>query len=123
MKVDELIQKGFDSPSGRVSVADIYSELEQAPYGFRATNLAAFVMGFVLKEYATADYFWSNGSTSESMSVDKMKMAIANAIKQTVSPDKKYKPEYIVAMSAEQRAFLKCTSEAFRIPMTQCGSI
>jgi len=123
MKVEELIQKGFTSSSGRVCVADIYSELEQAPYGFRATNIAAFVMGFVLKEYATADYFWSNGSTSESMSVDKMKMAIANAMKQTVSPDKKYKPEYIVAMSAEQRAFLKCTSEAFRIPMAQCGSI
>lgn len=123
MRVEELIQKGFNSPSGRVCVADIYSELEQAPYGFRATNLAAFVMGFVLKEYTTADYFWSNGSTSESMSVDKMKMAIANAMKQTVSPDKKYKPEYIVAMSAEQRAFLKCTSEVFRIPMTQCGSI
>ena len=123
MKVEELIKNGFDSPSGRVCVADIYSELEQAPFGFRATNLAAFVMGFVLKEYASADYFWSNGSTSESMSVDKMKMAIANAMKQTVSPDKKYKPEYIVAMSAEQRAFLKCTSEAFRIPMTQCGSI
>lgn len=123
MRVEELIQKGFNSPSGRVCVADIYSELEQAPYGFRATNLAAFVMGFVLKEYTTADYFWSNGSTSESMSVDKMKMAIANAMKQTVSPDKKYKPEYIVAMSAEQRAFLKCTSEVFRIPMAQCGSI
>lgn len=123
MKVEEMIKKGFASPSGRVCVADIYSELEQAPFGFRATNLAAFVMGFVLKEYATADYFWSNGSTSESMSVDKMKMAIANAMKQTVSPDKKYKPEYIVAMSAEQRAFLKCTSEAFRISMTQCGSI
>lgn len=123
MTVEEVIQKGFNSTSGRVCVADIYSELEQAPYGFRATNLAAFVMGFVLKEYATADYFWSNGSTSESMSVDKMKMAIANAMKQTVSHDKKYKPEYIVAMSAEQRAFLKCTSEAFRIPMTQCGSI
>lgn len=123
MKVEELIQNGFSSPSGRVCVADIYSELEQAPYGFRAINLAAFVMGFVLKEYATADYFWSNGSTSESMSVDKMKMAIANAMKQTVSPDKKYKPEYIVAMSPEQRAFLKCTSEAFCIPMAQCGSI
>ncbi|MGN1165561.1 MAG: hypothetical protein ACI4S2_03920 [Lachnospiraceae bacterium] len=123
IKVEELIKKGFGSPSGRVCVADIYGELEQAPFGFRATNLAAFVMGFVLKEYVTADYFWSNGSTSESMSVDKMKMAIANAMKQTVSPDKKYKPEYIVEMSAEQRAFLKCTSEAFRIPMTQCGSI
>lgn len=123
IKVEELIKKGFHSPSGRVCVGDIYSELEQAPYGFIANNLTAFVMGFVLKEYATGDYFWSNGSTSESMSVDKMKMAIANAMKQTISPDKKYKPEYIVAMSAEQRAFLKCTSEAFHIPMAQCGSI
>src|SRR5699024_2192356 len=51
IKVEELIKKGFDSPSGRVCVADIYGELEQAPFGFRATNLAAFVMGFVLKEY------------------------------------------------------------------------
>ena len=123
LKVEELVEKGFNSPSGRVCVADIYGELEQAPYGFRATNLAAFVMGFVLKEYATADYFWSNGATSESMSVDKMKMAIANAMKQTVTPDRKYKPEYIVAMSAEQRAFLKCTSKVFGIPMSQCGSI
>ncbi|MDM8248002.1 hypothetical protein QUW49_05045 [Lacrimispora saccharolytica] len=123
IKVEELIRKGFDSPSGRVCISDIYGELEQAPFGFRATNLTAFVMGFVLKEYATADYFWSNGSTSESMSADKMKMAIANAMKQTVSPSRNYKPEYIVEMSAEQRSFLKCTSEVFRIPMTQCGSI
>lgn len=123
IKVEELIKKGFDSPSGRISVSDIYGELEQAPFGFRATNLTAFVMGFVLKEYANADYFWSNGSVSESMTIDKMKMAIANAMKQTVSPAKNYKPEYIVAMSAEQRAFLQCTSEVFRIPMLQCGSI
>ncbi len=123
MKVEELIKKGFDSPSGHVCISDIYGELEQAPFGFRATNLTAFVMGFVLKEYTTADYLWSNDSNSGSMSVDKMKMAIANAMKQTVSPNKNYKPEYIVKMSAEHRSFLKCTSEIFRIPMIQCGSI
>lgn len=123
MKVEELIKKGFASPSGRICISDIYGELEQAPFGFRANNITAFVMGFVLKEYATADYFWSNGTTSENMSVDKMKMAIANAMKQTVSPSKNYKPEYIVEMSAEQRAFLKCTSQIFRIPISQCGSI
>ena len=122
-RVEVVIRKGFDSSSRRVSVADIYSELEQAPFGFRATNIAAFIMGFVLKEYANANYFWSNGSVSESMSIDKMKVAIANAMRQTVSPDKKYRPEYIVIMSEEQYAFLKCTSQVFRIPMAQCGSI
>lgn len=123
LKVEEMIQQGFHSPAGRVAISDIYAELEEAPFGFRATNLTAFVMGFLLKEYATADFFWSNGSTSESMSVDKMKMAIASAMKQTVSPDKKYKDEYIVAMSMEQKAFLNCTSEIFDIPSSQCGSI
>lgn len=81
------------------------------------------MMGFVLKEYATSDYFWSNGSASESMTVDKMKQMIANAINQSFAPSPKYKEEYIVAMSASQRAFLQCTSVAFHIPMAQCGSI
>lgn len=123
MKVEEIIHQGFTSASGRVCIVDIWQELEQAPFGFMANNIAAFIMGFVLKEYATADYFWSNGSNSESMSVDKMKTMIANAINWTITHDKKYKPEYIVAMSPEQRAFLRCTSTAFRIPVAQCGSI
>lgn len=87
------------------------------------SNVAAFMMGFLLKEYANSNYFWSNGSNSEAMSVDKMKTAIANAINQVATPSSKYKEEYIVAMSAEQRAFLNCTAAAFHISQAQCGSI
>lgn len=123
LKAEEIINKGFSSPSAQVSIEEIFSELERAPYGLTANSISAFVMGFILKEYATSDYFWSNGSNSDTMTTERMKTAIANAINQTVTPDKKYKAEYIRAMSPEQRAFLKCTSEAFRIPMTQCGSI
>lgn len=57
------------------------------------SNVTAFVMGFVLKEYATADYFWSNGSSSESMTPGKMTQMIANAINQKFSPSSKYKEE------------------------------
>ena len=123
LKVEEVIEKGFSSPSAQVSIEEIYSELEYAPYGLTANSISAFVMGFVLKEYATGDYFWSNGLNSDSMTAERLKTAIANAINQTIIPDKKYKTEYIRIMSSEQRAFLKCTSEAFRIPQTQCGSI
>lgn len=123
LKVEEIIQRGFASPAGRISVSEIYDELQSAPFGFRATNIAAFVMGFLLKEYATADYFWSNGAVSDNMTTDKMKLAVANAMRNTITPDKKYTGEYIVAMSAEQRAFLKCTSIVFRISASQCGSI
>ena len=122
-RVDAVIEDGFKKNSGRVSMVSIYEALEDAPYGFMPSNVAAFVMGFVLKEYATSDYFWSNGSSSENMTAEKMKQMIANAINQKFSPSSKYKEEYIVEMSASHRAFLQCTSTAFKIPASQCGSI
>ncbi|MGN9130390.1 hypothetical protein ACTNBX_12030 [Lachnospiraceae bacterium HCP1S3_C11] len=122
-KVEELVQQGFSNAAGRVSILSIFEALEDAPYGFIPSNIAAFVMGFVLKEYAVSDYFWSNGSNSESMSVDKMKQMIANALNQKVTPNRNYKEEYIVEMSSEQKAFLSCTAKVFNIANAQCGSI
>ena len=122
-EVEKLVADGFAQRAGRVSMSVIYNTLTNAPYGFMPNNITAFVLGFVLKEYATGDYFWSNGSNSETMTVDKMKTMIANAINQEVSPGKNFREEYIVAMSADQRAFLNCTSKAFHIPAAQCGSI
>lgn len=123
LKVNELVEAGFNKASGRISMLSLYEAMEEAPFGFMPANVTAFVMGFVLKEYATSDYFWSNGSSSTSMTPDKMKNMIANAINQKFSPTSKYKEEYIVAMSANQRCFLQCTSMAFHIPASQCGSI
>lgn len=122
-KVEEVVQQGFSNAAGRVSILSIFEALEDAPYGFIPSNIAAFVMGFVLKEYAVSDYFWSNGSNSESMSVDKMKQMIANALNQKVTPNRNYKEEYIVEMSSEQKAFLNCTAKVFNISNAQCGSI
>lgn len=122
-EVERVIAEGFSKASGRTSILSIYEALEEAPFGLMPSNIAAFVMGFVLKEYANSDYFWSNGSSSESMTSDKMKQMIANAINQKFSPAPKYKEEYIVEMSASQRCFLQCTSTVFHIPMAQCGSV
>lgn len=122
-KVKSIVEEGFIKSSGRISILSIYDALEEAPFGFMPSNVTSFVLGFVLKEYATPDYFWSNGISSESMTPDKMKQMIANAINQKFSPSSKYKEEYIVAMSVSQRCFLQCTSTAFHIPMTQCGSV
>ncbi len=121
--VEDIVQKGFASPEGRVSILSIYEKLEEAPFGFMPSNITAFILGFVLKEYAVSDYFWSNGSNSEAITVDKMKQMIANAINQKVTPNRNYKEEYIVAMSGEQKEFLSCTAKVFNILDGQCGSI
>lgn len=122
-EVERLVEEGFRQRSGRVSMSAIYDALAEAPYGLMPNNLSAFILGFVLKEYASGDYFWSNGANSEVMDPDKMKTMIANAIKQTITPARNFREEYIVAMSGEQRAFLQCTAKAFHIPMAQCGSV
>ncbi|MDE7310242.1 MAG: hypothetical protein K2N87_01230 [Eubacterium sp.] len=122
-KVEELVQAGFASSAGRVSMMSILEELEKEPYGFMPSSVSAFILGFVLKEYATSDFFWSNGSNNETMTVDKMKTMIANALNQKVNASDRYKDEYIVAMTPSIRSFLTCTSTAFRIDAEQCGSV
>ena len=115
-KVDEIVQEGFRSAQNRASLLTLVEELEKPPFGLMPSALAAFVLGFTLKEYANSNYFWSNGSNTETMTVDKMKVAIANALNQRVNPIAKYKEEAIVTIGSEVRKFLTCTSRVFRLP-------
>lgn len=62
--VDEIVNDGFQNGGGRVSIKQIYDVLKAAPYGFMPCNLSAFIMGFVLKEYASGTYSWSDGLTN-----------------------------------------------------------
>lgn len=103
-RIDELVQQGFDSGAGRVSILSILIEMEKEPFGFMPSSVTALVMGFVLKEYATSEYFWSNGSRSEQMTPDKMKTMIGNAISERINHDSKYKEEFIVTMSPDIRS-------------------
>lgn len=122
-KVDEIIQKGFQSSQGSVSIGTIWEELEQEPFGFMPTAITALVLGFVLKEYAVPEYYWTNTINTEVMSVDKMKSMISNLISYKKDPSKHYRAEFIRSMTPEARAFLDCTSKVFNIPPAQCGSI
>ena len=62
--VDRIINDGFQNGGGRVSIKKIYDVLKAAPYGFMPCNLSAFILGFVLKEYASGTYSWSDGLTT-----------------------------------------------------------
>ncbi len=120
-KVEDVIHAGFEK-NGRVYITDLLSALSERPYGFTPSNLSAFVLGFLLKEYATDQYFWSNGTTRP-MSVDLMKSAIKNAMDQIVTPKAGYRPEAIVTMSEELRLFLQGTALIFHESTERCGSV
>ena len=120
-RVEEFIHTSFEK-NERVNITDILSNLSERPYGFYPSNLSAFVLGFLLKEYANEQYFWSNGTTRP-MTVELMKSAIKNAMDQAVMPKPGYHPEAIVTMSEDIRVFLQGTASIFHESTERCGSV
>lgn len=121
-KVEEIIREKFKKDT-RVSIVDIYDSLKEEPFGLLPCNLTAFVMGFVLKDYANVAFNWTDDLTTVPMSIEKLKEMIEEVIKQQQIPSNKYRPKYIVEMSPEQREFNKSTALAFKIDETVCTSV
>lgn len=122
ISVENLIQTAFDD-GGRISIATIYDELKEKPFGFMPCNLTAFVLGFVLKEYVDGSYSWSDGLTNETLDINKLKEMIDEVIKLQITPNPRYKDKYIVALTENEKAFNDATSEAFGISKNQCTSV
>lgn len=120
--LDIEIEKKF-AKEGRVSISHIYNMLMEKPYGFMPCNLTAFILGFLLKEYNTSKFHWSDGGTSDDMSIDKLKEMINEVIKNQITPNNRYKEKYIVKMTEEEKAFNGVTSYVFGIPENFCVSV
>ena len=120
--VENVIKMKLDVNT-RVSIADIYNVLTDEPFAFMPCNLSAFILGFVLREYANDAYNWTDDLTTVPMSVDKLKEMIDEIIKQQQTPSPKYRNKYIVAMSPEQREFNKTTARVFNISESACTSV
>lgn len=122
ISVDNAIQRAFDK-NDRVSIAAIYDMLKAAPYGFMPVNLTAFVLGFILKEYADGSFSYSDTLTTEPLTEDKLALMIDEIIKQNNTPNPRYKDKYIVTLTEEEKAFNKATSVSFNISESYCTSI
>lgn len=120
--IEELIRNSFNY-YGKISILDIYNKLKAYPYGFMPCNLTAFILGFLLKEYANDTYRWSDGQISDNMSPEKLKEMIKEIIDLQHTPNTRYKEKYIVTMTEEERAFTSATAKIFSIPENQCASI
>ena len=121
-KVDAMVSEQFQT-SNRISIKTIYDVLKEAPYGFMPCNLSAFILGFLLKEYANGTYSWSDGLTNDVLDVNKLKEMVAEVISLQITPNSRYKDKYIVAMTAEEKAFNEATSVAFDISRNLCTSV
>ena len=86
-------------------------------------NLSAFIIGFILKEYLNGNYSWGDGLTNEPSTLERLKSMVNDVIRLDVIPNPRYKDQYIVAMTPEQKSFNEVTSSAFGIALNPCTSI
>lgn len=121
--VDALVQKAFDE-RGRVAIREVYEMLKDEPYGFLPCNFTAFIIGFLLKEYVVgSNCTWSNGTSSDLLTIDKFKEMVAEVIKLDNTPNTRYIDKYIVTMTPEEKSFIESTANAFCIDKRLCPSI
>jgi len=115
VEVDKLIGAAFNL-DGQISIGDLYDFLEEK-YGFAPCNLSAFLAGFLLKEYGSEPYRYSdNAGGHDPMVPDKLKEMLGNYIGKTP------KATYIVKMTAEEMAFYEVTEKAWGITPNSCSS-
>lgn len=112
--VEDFIKNLFGSDKS-VPVLDIYEYLV-SEYGYTQSNLTAFLMGFLLKEYSLPQfrYIDQNGANGE-MTPEKLAEMIANCIKNRESTA-------IVKMTPDERAFYETTETAWGIPKNTLSS-
>lgn len=120
--LDEYIVGTMDK-DGRISIQAIYDFLKEKPYGYLPCNFTAFFMGFLLKEYVDEKYSWSDGLSSDTMSLAKMKEMVEEVVKHDNTPESRYRDKYIVTMTPEENAFIEGTSMAFDIAKASCASV
>ncbi|MDD6846893.1 MAG: hypothetical protein PUE07_05195 [bacterium] len=121
-RVEDVIKSSFDK-SNRVSIGEIYDSLSEAPFGLMPCNLTAFILGFVLKEYASDSFNCSDDLTTVPMSSEKLAEIITSIIKDRQTPSNKYRDQFIVEMSPEQREFNKASAFIFNLDEDKCVSI
>ncbi|NVO66931.1 hypothetical protein [Methanofollis tationis] len=115
VEVDKHIKSAFDR-DGQISIGEIYDFLEDT-YGFAPCNLSAFIAGFLLKEYGSEPYRYSDSSGGhEQMTQDKLAEMLGNYI------GKSPKPTYIVKMTADEMAFYELTEKAWGVQPNSCSS-
>ena len=115
VEVDKLIAVAF-ARDGQISIGELYDFLEKT-YGFAPCNLSAFIAGFLLKEYGSEPYRYTDSSSGhEQMTQDKLAEMLANYI------GKSPKPTYIVKMTADEMAFYELTEKAWGISPNSCSS-
>ncbi|MBU0568848.1 hypothetical protein KKC52_12505, partial [bacterium] len=102
------------------AIIDIWNVLKKKPFGLLGCIGSAFVMGFLLKEYADSGYYKKDSiSNNVSLTLDNLADMIFGVIKGLKNVDNLY----IVKMTEEHELFCKYSGEIFKLSSDKQNSI
>ena len=105
--VDEMMESGTS-----VYLADIWEELMKPPFGLAPSQVACFLFGFLMKDYANAGYYKDDGINPISLSAEGM----ADAIVSVMKPGRNTAPQIaITKITREHQEFCRQVSSIFGI--------
>jgi hypothetical protein len=121
--LDAKITTAFESGNGQISIREICDMLEQ-DYGFAPSNLTAFLIGFLLKEYCTDTYRFID-STGKPLDSASKEDTLAIMLSEYIGNSNltRYKDSYIARMTADEKAFYELSERAFGILPNSCATV
>ena len=119
LAVENLIDDNFTTKSS-VAIIDIWNMLKEKPFGLMGCIGSAFVMGFLLKEYADCGFYKKDViSNNVPLTHDNLSDMIVGIIKGLKNADNLY----IVKMTEEHELFCKYSGEIFKLPSDKQNAI
>ena len=119
LAVEEFIIKNFKMNSS-VDIANIWKILKNKPFGLLECTGSAFVLGFLLKEYADSGYYLKDGLRNNvPLTSDKLADLVHGIIKSLKNADN----QTIVEMTVEHKIFCKYSGEIFKLSSDKQNSI
>jgi len=117
--VKKLMDESFTARSS-VAIINIWNVLKEKPFGLLGCIGSAFVMGFLLKEYADCGYYKKDSiGNNVPLTHDNLADMIVGIIKGLKNADNLY----IVKMTEEHELFCKYSGEIFRLSSDRQNSI
>lgn len=119
LAIEKIIEDNFNISSS-VSIVDIWNVLKEEPFGLTLCIGSAFLLGFLLKEYANSGYYKKDmNSNNVFLSEDNLADMIHKAIKGHKNADS----QFIVKMTEEHELFCKYSGDIFRLTADKQNSI
>ena len=117
--INAVIRKGFEN-STMVSVVDVWKVLTKAPFGLLPNTGSVFMLGFLLGEYADANYYKrdTNNNTVALNYTD-----LSELIYGVIKGLPKAQGQFIVEQTPEQAQFCHITGEIFKIAKDKRNSV